>query len=112
MKMGKSKEGNYGAKQIELAQWARLLSHPARVTIIEYLVNANSCVNKDFVEELGLAQSTVSQHLKELKDAGLIKGEINGVHTNYCVDIEVWSRLKNRMEAFLQELDSFQQTCC
>ncbi|HZY04492.1 MAG TPA: metalloregulator ArsR/SmtB family transcription factor [Anaeromyxobacteraceae bacterium] len=78
----------------ELAILAKALGHPARVQIIRLLVRRNACICGDIVDELPLAQSTVSQHLKVLKEAGLIRGEIDGPRVNYCVEPRVLRRLK------------------
>ena len=78
----------------ELAALARALGHPARVQIIRLLVERNACVCGDIVEELPLAQSTVSQHLKVLKEAGLIRGDVDGPHVCYCVEPAVLRRFK------------------
>ncbi|MBN8524038.1 MAG: winged helix-turn-helix transcriptional regulator [Planctomycetes bacterium] len=77
-----------------LAELAKALGHPARVRIMKLLIERNSCVCGDIVEEIPLAQSTVSQHLKQLKEAGLIQGEIDGPRICYCVDHAVLKRLK------------------
>lgn len=74
----------------KLARFAKALSHPVRVQILEYLHQNNSCFTCELVKVLPFAQSTVSQHLKELKDAGLIKGEINPPRVRYCIDEENW----------------------
>jgi ArsR family transcriptional regulator len=81
----------------ELAAFARALGHPARVQIMRLLVRREGCVCGDIVDELPLAQSTVSQHLKVLKDAGLIRGEIDGPRTCYCVEPRALRRLKALM---------------
>lgn len=78
----------------ELAALAKALGHPARVQIIRLLVRRDACVCGDIVDELPLAQSTVSQHLKVLKEAGLVKGEIDGPRTCYCVEPRALRRLK------------------
>ena len=78
----------------ELAQFAKALGHPARVKIVRMLVAKNACVCGDIVDELPLAQSTVSQHLKVLKDVGLIRGEISGPRTCYCLEPRAMRRLK------------------
>jgi ArsR family transcriptional regulator len=78
----------------ELAMLAKALGHPARVQIVRLLVRRNACICGDIVDELPLAQSTVSQHLKVLKEAGLIRGEIDGPRVGYCVEPRVLRRLK------------------
>ena len=84
--MGFSKTEDYTKSQNELAAIAKALGHPARIAILQFLANKKSCVCGDIVDELPLSQSTVSQHLKELKKVGLIKGEIEGPSVCYCLD--------------------------
>ena len=86
MKMGATKTDFFTEKQNRIANIAKALGHPARVAIIEYLLKVNECICGDIVNELPLAQPTVSQHLKELKNAGLIKGNIEGTSICYCID--------------------------
>jgi DNA-binding transcriptional ArsR family regulator len=88
--MGATKNMEFGAKENKLAKYAKALGHPARIVILQFLAKQKSCVCGDIVEELPLSQSTVSQHLKELKDAGLIKGSIDGVKVCYCIDDKEW----------------------
>jgi DNA-binding transcriptional ArsR family regulator len=83
----------YSIKEEQLAQFAKALGHPARVAIIALLLKKQTCICGDIVDELPLSQSTVSQHLKELKEAGIIKGEIDGVKTCYCIDENNWSKM-------------------
>lgn len=83
----------YSKKEEQIAQFAKALAHPARVAIIELLIKKQSCICGDIVDELPLSQSTVSQHLKELKEAGIIKGEISGVKTCYCIDEANWKKM-------------------
>src|SRR5512139_1980567 len=78
----------------ELALLAKAIGHPARVQIMRLLVRREACICGDIVDELPLAQSTVSQHLKVLKDAGLIRGEIDGPRVCYCIEPRVLRRLK------------------
>ena len=92
--MGATKSHEFGTKENKLAKYAKALAHPARIAILQYLARQQSCVCGDIVEELPLSQSTVSQHLKELKEAGLIKGEIEGVKTCYCIDEKEWKMAK------------------
>ncbi|PNA37160.1 helix-turn-helix transcriptional regulator, partial [Pseudomonas sp. MPR-AND1A] len=83
-----------------MAKYAKALSHPARIAILGLLIKKQACICGDIVEELPLSQSTVSQHLKELKDAGLIKGEIEGVSVCYCIDEKEWGRAKTMIASF------------
>ncbi|MFV0146071.1 metalloregulator ArsR/SmtB family transcription factor [Empedobacter falsenii] len=84
--MGASKTEHFTDQQNQIAKIAKALGHPARIAIIEYLMKVNECICGDIVNELPLAQPTVSQHLKELKNAGLIKGNIEGNSICYCID--------------------------
>jgi len=84
--MGATKTDHFTEKQNQIATIAKALGHPARVAIIEYLLSVDSCICGDIVKELPLAQPTVSQHLKELKNAGIIKGNIEGTAICYCID--------------------------
>src|SRR6476469_9476822 len=88
--MGITKSYEFTAKENRLARYAKALGHPARIAILQFLAKKQSCVCGDIVEELPLSQSTVSQHLKELKEAGLIKGEIDGAKVCYCIDEKEW----------------------
>lgn len=100
--MGISKSFAFSPAQNRVAQLARALSHPARVAILELLLSRKACVCGDIVEELPLSQSTVSQHLKELKEVGLIRGEIEGVRVCYCIDLVAWEEAQRSLTAFLQ----------
>ena len=84
--MGATKTDHFTDRQNEIATIAKALGHPARIAIIEYLMSVNECICGDIVNELPLAQPTVSQHLKELKNAGIIKGSIEGNTICYCID--------------------------
>src|SRR6476659_10217400 len=88
--MGTTKAHEFSAKENKLAKYAKALAHPARIAILHYLAKQDSCMCGDIVEVLPLSQSTVSQHLKELKAAGLIKGDIDGVKVCYCIDEKEW----------------------
>ena len=88
--MGATKSHEFSTKENKLAKYAKALAHPARIAIVNLLATKATCQCGDIVEELPLSQSTVSQHLKELKDAGLIKGEIEGAKVCYCIDEKEW----------------------
>ncbi len=92
--MGASKTDHFTERQNELATLAKALGHPARIAILDYLLKVNACICGDIVNELPLAQPTVSQHLKELKSAGLIKGNIEGNAICYCINPEVLDKLR------------------
>lgn len=98
--MGISKTELFTKKQNELANIARALGHPARIAILQHLVKANACICNDLVGELGLAQPTISQHLKELKQMGLIHGTIEGASVCYCIDPKVWEKYKKLFMEF------------
>ncbi|MBX9779955.1 MAG: metalloregulator ArsR/SmtB family transcription factor [Chitinophagaceae bacterium] len=110
--MGASKVSEYSQKELILAKYAKALSHPARVAILNLLLKKETCICGDIVDELPLSQSTVSQHLKELKDAGLIKGEIEGVSVCYCIDEKEWSRAKTMIVDFLEKVVITNKKCC
>lgn len=92
--MGISKTITYSEQEIRLAKYVKALAHPARISILNLLLQKKSCVCGDIVEELPLSQSTVSQHLKELKEVGLIKGDIDGVSVCYCINPVVWRAIR------------------
>ena len=88
--MGATKSSEFSAKENQLAKYAKALAHPARIAILKLLAAKSTCQCGDIVDELPLSQSTVSQHLKELKEAGLIQGEIEGARVCYCIDESEW----------------------
>lgn len=94
------KNRDYTANNEQLARFAKALGHPARITIMDFLANQESCFFGDIHDELPIAKATVSQHLKELKDAGLIQGEIEPPKVRYCVDKENWALAKKLFGAF------------
>lgn len=98
--MGITKSEIFTSKQNRLATLLKALAHPARIAIIQHLVKAEHCICGDIVEELGLAQATISQHLKELKAIGIIKGCVEGTSVSYCIDEKVWQQVKKEMEMF------------
>ncbi len=108
--MGLTKTDNFTATQNELASLAKALGHPARVAIVEYLANSNSCVCGDIVDVIPLAQATVSQHLKELKQAGLIQGSIEGNTICYCINGETWKKFSTMLEPLFEKAKS--PNCC
>lgn len=110
--MGASKTEAYSAKEVTLAKYAKALSHPARVAILHLLLKKQACVCGDIVDELPIAQSTVSQHLKELKAAGLIKGEIDGVSTCYCIDEKEWAKASAVLTELLKQPAVVKQPGC
>lgn len=109
--MGATKSYEFGTKENRLAKYAKALAHPARVAILNFLANKAACQCGDIVEELPLSQSTVSQHLKELKEAGLIKGEIEGAKVCYCINEKEWKVAQSQLNRLF---DSFRgsNSCC
>jgi DNA-binding transcriptional ArsR family regulator len=110
--MGLTKTEMFTDQQNEIALFAKAFGHPARVSILQHLFKIDSCVCGDLVSEIGLAQPTISQHLKELKHLGLIKGNIEGTSVCYCIDKENWSAMKNVISEFLDQDLSKKQDCC
>jgi len=100
--MAYTKTSEFSITEQELSKYAKALSHPARVAIINLLFEKGLCICGDIVEELPLSQSTVSQHLKELKNAGIIYGEIDGPRVCYCIDEKEWTKVQQVFEAFLR----------
>lgn len=96
----KNKEKSYMSETQELARFAKALAHPARIKIMKYLSQAKSCFTGEFVDVLPLAQSTVSQHVKELKDAGLILASENPHKMSYCISQDNWAKAKLLFEGF------------
>lgn len=110
--MGLSKTEIFTEEQNELAQIAKVLGHPARVAILQHLFKINTCVCGDLVEEIGLAQATISQHLKELKNIGLIKGSVEGTSVCYCIDTENWKHITQKISTFLNQDFLNEGNCC
>jgi predicted transcriptional regulator len=108
--MGLTKSEIFTDKQNKLAGMMKALAHPARIAIIQHLVKANACICGDLVDELGLAQATISQHLKELKNAGLIQGTIEGTSVCYCLDPKGWKQCKAAFDAFFVTVEN--KGCC
>lgn len=102
---------SYSKTTEETARFAKALSHPVRLTILKYLSSQNCCFTGDLVEVLPLAQSTISQHLKELKEAGLIQGEVNPPKVKYCIDVENWNKAKKLFDTLFNE-DFSKISCC
>ncbi|CAM1358826.1 Transcriptional regulator, ArsR family [Tenacibaculum sediminilitoris] len=109
--MGLTKSEIFTEEQNQLASIAKVLGHPARIAILQHLFKLNSCVCGDLVNEIGLAQPTISQHLKELKKLGIIKGTIDGTSVCYCINPSTWKEIKTLLSTFLN-LDMNNQNCC
>lgn len=107
--MGLTKTEAFSQTQNELAMLSKALGHPARIAILQFLAARKACVCGDIVDELPLSQSTVSQHLKELKNAGLVKGDIEGPSVCYCIDEVAWAKAQQVLQ---QLFDSYQPAKC
>ena len=111
--MGATKTDLFTKKQNELANMAKAIAHPARIAILQQLVKTNACVCGSLVNELGLAQPTISQHLKELKLAGLIRGTVDGTSVCYCIDPKIWHKYRQFFGDFFLAMDHpAQENCC
>lgn len=108
--MGLTKTEEFTKAQNELAVLTKALGHPARIAILQFLIKSRSCVCGDIVDELPLSQSTVSQHLKELKNAGLIKGDIDGLNICYCIDERAWNKAKKLIGDLFESREA--SGCC
>ena len=101
--MGITKSDIFSKEQNHLASLFKVLGHPARIAIIQHVIKQNACICNDLVEELGLAQATISQHLKELKSIGIIKGSIDGKSVCYCIDENIWNDIKIEFDKFFNQ---------
>ncbi|MCW5518377.1 winged helix-turn-helix transcriptional regulator [Aureitalea sp. L0-47] len=110
--MGLTKTEIFTSEQNRIALIGKALGHPARIAILQYLFRIENCFCGDLVEEIGLAQATVSQHLKELKKLGLIKGNVDGTSVCYCIDHEKWELIKEVMSGFLDRNVAPENDCC
>jgi DNA-binding transcriptional ArsR family regulator len=109
--MGATKSYEFSTKENKLAKYTKALGHPARIAILKILATKSTCQCGDIVEELPLSQSTVSQHLKELKEAGLIKGEIDGAKVCYCIDEKEWKAAQTWINQLFDSYKSCNECC-
>ncbi|APA65708.1 MULTISPECIES: ArsR/SmtB family transcription factor [Maribacter] len=109
--MGLAKTEMFTDEQNKISLFAKAFGHPARVAILQHLFKIDTCICGDLVNEIGLAQPTISQHLKELKNLGLIKGNVEGTSVCYCIDKENWASMKDIMTHFLDQ-DISNNNCC
>jgi len=109
--MGLTKTEIFTDEQNRLAVLLKAMAHPARIAILQHIVKSNTCICGDLVDELGLAQPTISQHLKELKTAGLIQGTIEGVSVCYCINPAVWNDLQQQLRGFFDTYN-LKPNCC
>ncbi|KQC32351.1 ArsR family transcriptional regulator [Nonlabens sp. YIK11] len=110
--MGTTKTSVFSKELNEVAAFAKAISHPARVAIIQHLLSRQTCVCGDLVDEIDLAQATISQHLKALKEIGIIKGSVEGTSTCYCMNMERWNALKSQLESQLLSVEHCSIDCC
>jgi len=110
--MGATKSDEFSVKDNRLAKYFKALSHPARIAILKLLIQKQACICGDIVDELPLSQSTVSQHLKELKAAGLIKGEIEGAKVCYCIDENEWAIASKLLNELFVSFEMSATKCC
>jgi len=110
--MGVTKTDLFSDVQNEIAVAAKAFAHPARVAIMQHLIKANACINGDLVQELGLAQATISQHLRELKDIGIIQGTIEGSRVNYCINPVRWAEIKAQFNEIFDQFETSSGGCC
>ena len=106
------KKEEFGKKEQELAEFAKALAHPARIAILKVLAQKNACICGEIVEVLPLAQSTVSQHLKELVNAGLIDGTIDGPRSCYCINWKAFEKFNNELGALFTNLKTKNDKAC
>jgi len=107
--MGITKTQIFNTKQNELAIIFKVLANPARIAILQYISGQKACICNDIVDEIGLAQPTISQHLKELKSIDLIKGAIDGKKVCYCINLDKWKEIQNILNSFF---DKTKFNCC
>lgn len=107
--MGLTKIDLYTDEQVEIAAMAKVIGHPARVAILQHLLKVETCICGDIVDEIGLAQPTISQHLREMKNIGLIQGNIEGTKVCYCIDSVVFAKIKT---LFNKIFDHSSMECC
>ncbi|HEY5689457.1 MAG TPA: metalloregulator ArsR/SmtB family transcription factor [Yeosuana sp.] len=110
--MGLTKTEIFTDQQNTIALIAKAIGHPARVAILQHLIKINSCICGDLVEEIGLAQPTISQHLKELKNMGIIKGNVEGTSVCYCINQDKWKEIENLFTSFFNLNINTSANCC
>lgn len=110
--MGATKTEHFSDRQNEIAVLMKALGHPARIAIIDHLLRTGTCICGDIVNELPLAQPTVSQHLKELKNAGLIKGNIEGNAVCYCIDENTFAKFNKLLHEIVEKAQQAKNNCC
>lgn len=109
--MGLTKSEMFTDEQNQLSSLFKVLAHPARIAILEYIINQKACICNDLVDELGLAQATISQHLKELKNINIIQGTIEGKSICYCIDENVWKEIQGEFNTFFNQEVKIDKCC-
>jgi len=109
--MGTTKSEIYTQEQNRLAIQLKAIAHPARIAILQELIRVNACICGDLVNGLGLAQATISQHLKELKNAGIIQGTIEGASICYCIEPKAWKALQNELNGLFGSFECSTDCC-
>jgi len=110
--MGLTKTQNYTEEQLQLSKMMKVMGHPARIAILQSIIKTKTCVCGGLVTEIGLAQSTVSQHLKELKSVGLIQGTIEGTSMCYCINVDSWNELNKQTNNLFHSANGKDLDCC
>ncbi|MDX9750489.1 MAG: metalloregulator ArsR/SmtB family transcription factor [Flavobacteriales bacterium] len=110
--MGLTKTELFTGSQNQLARWAKVLGHPARIAILQVMLKHKACICGSLVEELGLAQSTISQHLRELKEAGLIQGTVEGTSVCYCIEPKAWAKARASLNQLFDKYTPESNDCC
>ncbi len=107
--MGLTKSYHFSEEQNQMAGYAKAFAHPARIAIIQQIIKNETCIVGTLTNVLPLSQSTISQHLKELKNSGIIKGEVEGPSVCYCINEDTWNKAKSMLTKLFSEMD---QNCC
>ena len=110
--MGVTKTNLFTPTQNELAALCKALAHPARIAILQYLVECHTCITGSIVEEIGLAQPTISQHLRELKAIGIIQGQVEGTSVCYCIHPERWHQVQSLLNGLFNSYSPADSSCC
>ncbi|NMM49889.1 ArsR/SmtB family transcription factor [Marinigracilibium pacificum] len=108
--MGITRTDLFTERQNEIASLMKVFAHPARIAIIDHLLQSNACINSDLVKELGMAQASISQHLKELKNAEIIQGTVEGTSMNYCINPTKWKVISEMLSTFFDKYNH--NNCC
>jgi hypothetical protein len=109
--MGLTKTENYTEEQVNLGKVLKVMGHPARIAILQSIIRSQTCICGELVTEIGLAQATISQHLKELKSVGLIQGTIDGTSVCYCINLDTWNSVKSSLGDLFDSVKD-KNKCC